>query len=122
MSGDKWGILQFEERYYERVWGGRKLKTIYGKDVPEDKPIGEAWLISDHPGDESVIADGPLKGKTLQDLLAEDAEALLGRKAKPTPDGRFPLLLKILDSAEHLSVQVHPDDACAERLGEPDVG
>lgn len=122
MAREEWDILRFNERYYERVWGGRKLKTIYGKDAPEDRPVGEAWLISDHPGDESVISEGPFEGRTLQDLLQLDAKALLGKKAQPTHGGRFPLLLKILDAAQHLSVQVHPDDACAERLGEPDVG
>ena len=122
MSRERWEILRLEERYYERIWGGRKLKTMYGKPIPENVLIGEAWLVSDHPGDESVIAEGPLKGRTLQELIAADPAAFLGGKAKPTPGGRFPLLLKILDSAEHLSVQVHPDDACAERLGEPDVG
>ncbi|MFO7973671.1 MAG: type I phosphomannose isomerase catalytic subunit [Candidatus Hydrogenedentota bacterium] len=122
MAAEKWDILHFEERYYERVWGGRKLRTIYGKDVRGDVPIGEAWLISDHPGDESIISQGAFKGKTLQDLLETDAKALLGTKARPTPAGRFPLLLKILDAAQHLSVQVHPDDHCAERLGESDVG
>lgn len=122
VSALDWDILRFTERYYERVWGGRKLGTLYGKPVPENVPIGEAWLISDHPGDESVIAEGPFAGQTLQDLLAVDARALLGATARTTPSGRFPLLLKLLDSAESLSVQVHPDDACAKRLGEPDVG
>lgn len=122
MSALDWDILRFTERYYERIWGGHKLRALYGKPVPENVRIGEAWLISDHPGDESVIAEGPFAGRTLQDLLAADAQALLGATARPTPSGRFPLLLKLLDSAESLSVQVHPDDDCAKRLGEPDVG
>nr|HPK00742.1 class I mannose-6-phosphate isomerase [Candidatus Hydrogenedentota bacterium] len=117
-----WDILRFKERYYERVWGGQKLKALFGKPFPDNVPVGEAWLISDHPGDESVIDGGFWKGQTLQALLAADARALLGANARTTPAGRFPLLLKLLDAAESLSVQVHPDDACAERLGEPDVG
>ncbi len=117
-----WDIFRFKERYYERVWGGRKLKALYGKPLPDKVPVGEAWLISDHPGNESVIDGGPWEGQTLQTLLAADARALLGANARTTPAGRFPLLLKLLDAAENLSVQVHPDDACAERLREPDVG
>ncbi|MCP4641622.1 MAG: mannose-6-phosphate isomerase [bacterium] len=116
------GLLHFEERYYERIWGGDRLRTVYGKDAPEGVPVGEAWLVSDHPGDESVVDEGPLAGETLHGLLQQDAAAILGKRAELTIHGRFPLLLKILDSRDHLSVQVHPDDECAKRLGEPDVG
>jgi mannose-6-phosphate isomerase len=116
------GLLHFGEQYFERIWGGRKLRSLYGKETPLDKPIGEAWLISDHAGDESVVDEGPYSGTTFRDLLDEDAYHILGRRASRTIHGRFPLLLKILDSEDHLSVQVHPDDDCAKRLGEPDVG
>ncbi|MBM3290832.1 MAG: mannose-6-phosphate isomerase, partial [Candidatus Hydrogenedentes bacterium] len=117
-----YGILRFHEQYFERIWGGQRLRTLYGKPIPPDKPIGEAWLISDHPSAVSVVADGPHAGRTLHDLIEEDAEALLGPGVKLTPHGRFPLLLKLLDSTDVLSVQVHPDDATAAALGEPDVG
>ena len=122
MSLSDVGLLHFQERYYERIWGGERLRTLYGKDAPEGQPIGEAWLISDHPGDESVVDEGPLVGRTLHDLLEEDSQAILGSRAALTIHGRFPLLLKVLDSADALSVQAHPDDECAKRLGEPDVG
>lgn len=115
-------LLVFEERYFEYIWGGRKLETLYEKPLPAGKRIGEAWLVSDHPRCESVVADGPYRGRTLRDLLAEDARTVLGRRAKLTVHGRFPLLLKLLDAAENLSVQVHPDDETARRLNEPDVG
>lgn len=122
MPPEDLGILRFEAAFFERVWGGRKLETELGMTLPPEKPIGEAWLISDHPHHESVVAEGPHAGQTLRQLLASHGEALLGAQAKPTPSGRFPLLLKVLDSREWLSVQVHPDDACAVELGEPDVG
>jgi len=114
-------ILRFAPHYFERIWGGTRLHDVLGMPTPADRTIGEAWLISDHPHCESVVLGGPLAGATLRELVRDHGPALLGT-AKPTPDGRFPLLLKLLDSGDLLSVQVHPDDAAAERLGEPDVG
>lgn len=114
--------LFFQEQYFERIWGGRALQTRFGKALPPDAPIGEAWLISDHPSAESVVASGVLMQRTLHDLLTHDVPGILGTEAKPTPGGRFPLLLKLLDCNDILSVQVHPDDESAARLGEPDVG
>ena len=122
MSEQTFGILRFHEQYFERIWGGQQLRTLYGKPIPADKPIGEAWLISDHPSAVSVVSEGPHAGRTLHDLVEEDTVALLGSRSKLTPHGRFPLLLKLLDSTDVLSVQVHPDDATAAALGEPDVG
>jgi len=116
------GLLRFQEGYFDRIWGGDKLRTVLGKDTPPGKVIGEAWLIADHATHESVVAEGPCAGQTLRQLLDEDAPLLLGSRAKLTIHGRFPLLLKLLDSAQALSVQVHPDDAAAQRLGEADVG
>ena len=116
------GLLTFDTQVFERIWGGRKLETEYGMDLPPEKPIGEAWVISDHSSAESVINRGPFAGKTLHDLLTEAPNDLLGRCAQPTVHGRFPLLLKVLDARDVLSVQVHPDDAKAQELGEPDVG
>ncbi|MDX9972769.1 MAG: class I mannose-6-phosphate isomerase [FCB group bacterium] len=118
----KFGPIRLNEQYQERIWGGQKLRGLYGKAIPSDKPIGEAWMVSDHPGNESVVTEGPHAGRTLHDLIREDPVALLGTRAQPTPHGRFPLLLKILDAREVLSVQVHPDDETARRLNEPDVG
>jgi mannose-6-phosphate isomerase len=116
------GLVKFEEGYFERIWGGRKLRTLYGKDLPDDRLVGEAWLLADHPTHESVVAAGPHKGRSLHDLATEDPEGILGTHARLTVHGRFPLLLKLLDATDILSVQVHPDDECARRLGEPDVG
>lgn len=122
MPKDHLGILAFEEGYFERIWGGRKLETVFGMAIPADKPIGEAWLVADHGQHVSVVADGPHAGRSLRELIEEDGRALLGSRAALTVHGRFPLLLKILDAADVLSVQVHPDDGDAKRLNEPDVG
>lgn len=115
-------LLRFEEQYFERIWGGDRLSTVYAKPIPLGKRIGEAWLISDHPSAVSVVAEGPRKGQTIHELIVEDPYAVLGASPKLTPSGRFPLLLKLLDSCDVLSVQVHPDDATAAELGEDDAG
>jgi mannose-6-phosphate isomerase len=109
----------FHPVFKERVWGGRRLETLYGKALPPDVPIGESWEVSDRPGDESVIANGPLAGKSLRWLMENHGTDLLGR-ARPAAAGRFPLLCKILDAREKLSLQVHPPAGKAVDLrGEP---
>lgn len=122
MRSAEFDLLRFEERYFERIWGGDRLATVYAKPIPPGKRIGEAWLISDHPSAVSVVAEGPRKGQTIHELIVEDPYAVLGASPKLTPSGRFPLLLKLLDSCDVLSVQVHPDDAIAAELGEDDAG
>ena len=107
--------LTFHPIFKERVWGGRKLEELYHKNLPPRAPIGESWEISDRPGDESVIANGPLAGKNLRWLMENHARELLGN-AKPAAGNRFPLLCKILDAREKLSLQVHPQ---SESGGEP---
>jgi len=99
----------------ERVWGGRELERLYHKALPPGVPIGESWEISDRPGDVSVIANGPLAGKDLRWLMEQHAAEVLGA-AKPHRD-RFPLLIKILDAQDKLSLQVHPPPAEAAALG-----
>jgi len=109
----------FQPILKERIWGGRELERLYAKPLPPGKPIGESWEISDRPGDASVIANGPLAGKTLRWLMENHAAEILG-KAKPAAEGRFPLLCKILDAREKLSLQVHPPADKAKKLkGEP---
>jgi mannose-6-phosphate isomerase len=111
--------LTFQPLFKERVWGGRELERLYGKELPPGKPIGESWEISDRPGDASVITNGPLAGKNLRWLMEQHAAEILGG-AKPAADGRFPLLCKILDARDKLSLQVHPPAAKAKELnGEP---
>jgi mannose-6-phosphate isomerase len=122
MDVSKAGLLAFDEGYFERIWGGRKLETVYGKPLPPGKSIGEAWLISDHPRHTSVVSSGPFEGHSLGALLKSDPQAILGSRPTRTRHGLFPLLLKLLDSADYLSIQVHPDDAQAERHGELNGG
>ncbi len=111
--------LIFQPAFKERVWGGRELERLYGKKLPPGAAIGESWEISDRPGDASVIANGPLAGKTLRWLMENHAAEILGG-AKPAAAGRFPLLCKILDAREKLSLQVHPPASkAAELKGEP---
>jgi mannose-6-phosphate isomerase len=111
--------LIFKPIFKERIWGGRELERLFGKKIPAGKPIGEAWEISDRPGDASVIANGPLAGKNLRWLREQHAAEILGG-AKAAVDGGFPLLCKILDAREKLSLQVHPPARkAAELKGEP---
>lgn len=111
--------LTFQPIFKERVWGGREIERLYRKKLPPATPIGESWEISDRPGDASVIANGPLAGKDLRWLMENHRADLLG-KAKPANGDRFPLLCKILDARERLSLQVHPPaDKAAELGGEP---
>jgi len=107
--------LTFHPIIKERIWGGRNLETLYGKSLPPHSLAGESWEISDRPGDESVIAQGPLRGRTLRWLMEQCPAALLGPR-DPMP-ARFPLLVKIIDARETLSLQVHPPAAVAARLG-----
>lgn len=110
--------LTFHPIFKERVWGGRAIERLYGKKLPPGVPIGESWEISDRPGDVSVIANGPLAGKDLRWLMEHHERELLG-DAK-SANGRFPLLIKILDAQEKLSLQVHPPAHKAVELkGEP---
>ena len=111
--------LTFHPIFKERIWGGRELEKLYGKKLPAGKVIGESWEISDRPGDESIVANGPLAGKNLRWLMENHARELLG-DAKPASGNCFPLLIKILDAREKLSLQVHPPaNKAAELGGEP---
>jgi mannose-6-phosphate isomerase len=108
--------LTFQPIFKERIWGGRTLETLYKKNLPPKVLIGESWEISDRPGDESVITNGPLAGRNLHWLMQQHAAELLGN-AKAATDKRFPLLCKILDARDKLSLQVHPPASKAATLG-----
>jgi mannose-6-phosphate isomerase len=97
----------FEPLFKQRVWGGRSLERLYGKRLPPAVNIGESWEISDRDDDQSVIANGPFAGRTLGWLMSEHGADVLG-SSTPAPGNRFPLLCKILDARERLSLQVHP--------------
>lgn len=106
--------LVFEPIFMERVWGGRRLETVYGKRLPPGSPIGESWEIVDRPGAQSVVRFGALRGRTLQQLWIENRPEIFG---DPPEAPRFPLLVKLLDAREKLSVQVHPPARIASELG-----
>jgi mannose-6-phosphate isomerase len=112
--------LRFEPIYEYRPWGGRQLAGLLTKPLPGEGPIGEAWLLSDRQDHQSRVADGPLKGQTIGQLLDQFPQHMMGAPA-PRP-GRFPLLLKFLDARDLLSVQVHPSDLQTTYLPAGDTG
>ncbi|WP_068616648.1 mannose-6-phosphate isomerase, class I [Paenibacillus tuaregi] len=95
-----------EPVFKDRIWGGTKLKELFGYEIPSDQ-TGECWAVSAHPNGQSVVKEGPYKGTSLGELWAGHPE-LFNSSSKV-----FPLLTKILDASDDLSVQVHPDDAYA---------
>ncbi len=97
--------LKFDSLYYEKIWGG-KGSRIPRQNVPEGK-VGESWDIACHPKGVSVVKNGHHKGIRLDELIKIKGEDLVGSKI---PIDDFPLLVKILNTSERLSVQVHPDD------------
>ena len=112
--------LRFEPIYQYRLWGGRRLAGLLTAPLPGDGPIGEAWVLSDREDHPSRVADGPLKGRTIAQLLAQFPEQVMGKLA-----GRFrhfPLLLKFLDAREIISVQVHPPDTRTDLLPPGETG
>lgn len=103
-------VLKLKPVFQERIWGGRQLETEFAYDIPKGK-IGECWGVSAHPNGMSVVLSDKFAGKTLSELWEKQRE-LFGEY---TLD-KFPLLVKILDAAEDLSVQVHPNDDEAMKL------
>jgi mannose-6-phosphate isomerase len=104
--------LLLRPEFHERVWGTRDLAPYYDREVAGG-PIGEAWLT----GDNCLVANGRLAGRTLADVVANLGEQLLGDATSDS--SRFPLLIKFLFPREKLSVQVHPDDEAAAKIGQP---
>ncbi len=103
--------LQVSIQYHTRVWGGQHLKQTAAPETP----IGEAWLVHE----DNQVQGGTLAGRSLKDIALEHGAALLGHKALERTGTRFPLLIKILDCADWLSIQVHPNDAQAVQLEGP---
>jgi len=101
----------------EMIWGGRKLGEAFGKALPQGKRIGESWEVSAYEGMESVVEGGSLDGCTLRRLTETYGGALLGKGVMSRYEGDFPLLIKLLDANQDLSIQVHPDDAYAQAKG-----
>ena len=111
--------IVFEPLFMERVWGGRRLESLFGKHLPAGQRIGESWEIVDREEAQSVVHNDPLRGKTLNELWTEYREPVFG-KSTVSSSPRFPILFKLLDAQERLSVQVHPPARVAGILkGEP---
>ncbi len=105
-------FLKFDPILKDKIWGGRKLVDILGKNSNR-ADIGESWEISDVEGDTSVVSNGDLKGKDLKELIVEHKSALLGEKVYDQFGDKFPLLIKFIDAKEALSIQLHPHDDLA---------
>src|SRR5262245_38587838 len=107
--------LRFEPILMERLWGGRRLESVLGKRLPRDKRIGESWEISDHGSYSTTVANGPLRGTALRDLVTTAPQTMLRAavhrgRATAGEAPQFPLLIKWIDADEKLSIQVHPPD------------
>jgi mannose-6-phosphate isomerase len=100
--------------FKERIWGGRALATAFGKALPAGRKIGESWELADLPHDKTVVANGPFRDRTIAGLVQEYPEEISGTRDFPSP---FPLLIKLLDAQDVLSVQVHPDAQTCMRMG-----
>jgi mannose-6-phosphate isomerase len=112
--------FEFHPIYKEKVWGGTALNRQFGRALPSGN-IGESWEIAAHENGTSVVSRGPLAGRTLPELVELYGRDLIGTSLPDSALAKFPLLLKILDANDYLSVQVHPDDeyAANHEVGEP---
>jgi mannose-6-phosphate isomerase len=108
-------LIRFRPIYQTRIWGGRALAEEYARPLPGTDPVGESWELVDRPDAQSVVVGGPLDGMTLHELWTRNREAVFGVDA-PVSE-RFPLLIKLLDAEDVLSLQVHPPAKCAAALG-----
>lgn len=105
--------LKFNPILKERLWGGTKLKDILGKPI-KSEITGESWELSTVKGDVSVIANGELTGTSLQQLIEEKPEAILGKSVYNRFGTEFPILIKFIDARQDLSIQLHPNDKLAK--------
>ncbi|MEZ6018393.1 MAG: type I phosphomannose isomerase catalytic subunit [Planctomycetota bacterium] len=107
--------LRLSPRAAEKVWGGARLAGLVSDPLDATGPVGEVWICSDREERGSVVVGGPFDGRSLRGLMLSEREALLG-EAGTNAAGEFPLLVKLLEAAQDLSIQVHPDAVAAERL------
>ena len=105
--------MKFNPVYKDYPWGGSRIPETFHRDVPAGI-YAESWEIADHDDGMSVVANGPMAGRTLRDILQEDPEGIIGTR---TEGSKFPLLIKLIDAKQKLSVQVHPNDATAAEFG-----
>lgn len=105
--------LTFSPVYKNYLWGGSRIPETFNRNVPEGI-YAESWEISDRDDGMSIVANGPLTGKTIREVLSENPQEIMGTSVKGT---KFPLLIKLIDAKQKLSVQVHPNDETAARFG-----
>jgi mannose-6-phosphate isomerase len=106
--------ISFQPIYMTRVWGGRTLEANYQRNLPDEQPYGESWELSDREHEQSLVLSGIHEGRTLNELWTKNREEIFGSKLE---GDRFPLLIKILDARDDLSIQVHPPAEIAPSLG-----
>jgi len=106
--------ISFQPIYMTRVWGGRTLEASYQRNLPDEQPYGESWELSDREHEQSLVLAGIHEGRTLNELWTKNREEIFGSNLE---GDRFPLLIKILDARDDLSIQVHPPAEIAPSLG-----
>lgn len=112
--------LRFKPIYRQYLWGGKRFRVLFDRDLPPKEIFAESWEVCDHGADQSIVTNGPLAGETLGNLVHRFGDELF-----PPEEGvftQFPLLVKFIDAAQNLSLQVHPDDAMAATLDPSDAG
>ncbi|MBR0323126.1 MAG: mannose-6-phosphate isomerase, partial [Bacteroidales bacterium] len=109
--------LKFTPAYFEKIWGGQHIKTVLNQDFGELMNCGEAWLLSGLEGQNSIVSNGDFAGDELNDLIETFMGDLVGEEVFNRFGERFPLLVKIIDPLDNLSIQVHPDDELAQEIG-----
>ena len=117
--------LKFIPQFKSVIWGGNRLATFKNTEAATDS-VGESWELSDVTGHESIVAEGELQGCSLHDLIAQYGEKLVGEIPLRRFGTKFPILIKLIDANDDLSVQVHPDDALAAKrhncMGKTEIG
>ncbi len=114
--------LTFKPIYKDKIWGGQKIKNILGKDVGNIPNCGEVWLLSDVEGDETIVENGFLAGNTIREIAEIYMQDLLGDNNFCKYGEQFPILVKIIDANDYLSIQVHPDDDLAQKRHKQQCG
>ena len=109
--------LKFAPAYFEKIWGGQHVKTILHQDFGDLMNCGEVWLLSGLEGQNSIVCNGDFAGDELNDLIETFMGDLVGEDVFNKYGERFPLLIKIIDPLDNLSIQVHPDDELAQKIG-----